>query len=62
MDGLRNSTILKYLVLVGKLDIVSLSKLIIEICCHIDTKKASHLEAIKLNKDVLLSVEKTTID
>ena len=48
MARLRNSTILKYLVSVGKPDTVSYPELIIEIHHHIDAEKASNLEASKL--------------
>ena len=54
MVGLRNSTILKYLVSVGKLDTVSYPELISEIRRHIDAEKASNLEASKLSQDMLL--------
>ena len=54
MVGLRNSTVLKYLVSIGKLDTVSYPELIAEICHHIDAEKASNLEASKLSQDILL--------
>lgn len=59
---MRNSTILKYLVSVGKLDTVSYPELIAEICHHIEVKKASNLEASKLSQDVLLGGGKRKID
>ncbi|KAL5542323.1 hypothetical protein UlMin_010033 [Ulmus minor] len=49
MAGLRNSTVLKYLVSVGKPDTVSYPELIAEIRRHINAKKASNLEASKLS-------------
>ena len=54
MAGLRNSTVLKYLVSVGKPNTVSYPELINEICHHINAEKASNLEASKLSQDVLL--------
>ena len=58
MAGLRNSTVLKYLVSVGKPDMVSYPELIYEIHCHINTEKASNLEASKFSQDVLLKDKK----
>ena len=54
MAGLRNSTVLKYLVSVGKPNTVSYPELIDEIRRHINAEKASNLEASKLGQDVLL--------
>ena len=54
MAGLRNSTVLKYLVSFGKPNTVSYLEPIAEICCHIDAEKASNLEASKLSQDILL--------
>ena len=62
MAGLRNSTILKYLVLVGKPDTVSYPELINEICRHIDAEKASNLDASKLSQDILLGGGKRKMD
>ena len=49
MAGLRNSTVLKYLVSVGKPDMVSYPELITEIRRHIDAEKNSNLEANELS-------------
>ncbi|KAL5569919.1 hypothetical protein UlMin_026494 [Ulmus minor] len=54
MAGLRNSTVLKYLVSVEKPNTVSYPELINEIRRHINAEKASNLEASKLSQDVLL--------
>ncbi|KAL5542557.1 hypothetical protein UlMin_010267 [Ulmus minor] len=54
MVGLRNSTVLKYLVSVGKPDTMSYPELITEIRRHIDAEKASNLDASKLSQDILL--------
>ena len=54
MVGLRNSTILKYLVSVGKPNAVSYPELIAEIRRHIDAEKASNLKASKLSQYILL--------
>ncbi|KAL5570453.1 hypothetical protein UlMin_027028 [Ulmus minor] len=54
MARLRNSTVLKYLVSVGKPNTVSYPELIDEIRHHINAEKASNLEASKLSQDVLL--------
>ena len=62
MVGLRNSTILKYLVSVGKLEIVSYPELITEIRRHIDAEKTSNLEASKLSQDILLRGGKRKMD
>ncbi|KAL5541827.1 hypothetical protein UlMin_009537 [Ulmus minor] len=62
MAGLRNSTVLKYLVSVGKLDMVSYPKLINEICRHIDAEKASNLDANKLSQEILLGGGKRKMD
>lgn len=61
MDGLRNSTVLKYLVLVGKPDTVSYPELIAEIHRHIVAEKA-FLEASKLSQDILLEGGKKKLD
>ena len=53
MAGLRNSTVLKYLVSVGKPDTVSYPELIDEIHRHINAEKASNLEASKLSQYML---------
>ena len=45
----RNSTVLKYLVSVGKPDIVLYPELINEIRHHIDAEKASNLDASKFS-------------
>ncbi|KAL5580701.1 hypothetical protein UlMin_013143 [Ulmus minor] len=62
MAGLRNSTVLKYLVSVGKPDTVSYPELITEIRRHIDAEKASNLDASKLSQDILLGGGKRKID
>ncbi|KAL5544988.1 hypothetical protein UlMin_008772 [Ulmus minor] len=62
MAGLRNSTVLKYLVLVGKPDTVSYPELITEIRRHIDAEKASNLDASKLSQDILLGGGKRKMD
>ncbi|KAL5554142.1 hypothetical protein UlMin_041543 [Ulmus minor] len=62
MAGLRNSTVLKYLVSVGKPDTVSYPELITEIRCHIDAEKASNLDASKLSQDILLGGGKRKMD
>ncbi|KAL5557373.1 hypothetical protein UlMin_039609 [Ulmus minor] len=62
MAGLRNSTILKYLVSVGKPDTVSYPELITEIRRHIDAEKASNLDASKLSQDILLGGGKRKMD
>ncbi|KAL5548830.1 hypothetical protein UlMin_004061 [Ulmus minor] len=62
MAGLRNSTVLKYLVSVGKLDTVSYPELITEIRRHIDAEKASNLDASKLSQDILLGGGKRKMD
>ncbi|KAL5571187.1 hypothetical protein UlMin_020784 [Ulmus minor] len=62
MAGLRNSTVLKYKVSVGKPDTVSYSELIIEIRRHIDAEKASNLDASKLSQDILLGGGKRKMD
>lgn len=62
MVGLRNSTFLKYLVLVGKSDTVSCPELIAKIYCHINTKKVSNLEASKLSQDILQGRSKRKMD
>ena len=54
MVGLRNSTIFKYLVSIGKPNTVSYLERIDEIRRHINAKKASNLEASKLSQDMLL--------
>ena len=58
MAGLRNSIVLKYLVSIGKPDMVSYLKLITEIRHHINVEKISNLEGSKLSQDILLSGEK----
>lgn len=60
--GLRNSTVLKYLVSVGKPDTVSYPELISEIRRHIDAEKVSNLEANKLSQDGLLGEGKRKIE
>ncbi|KAL5562775.1 hypothetical protein UlMin_032522 [Ulmus minor] len=62
MAGLRNSTVLKYLVSVGKPDTVSYPELITEIHRHIDAEKASNLDASKLSQDILLGGGKRKMD
>ncbi|KAL5538665.1 hypothetical protein UlMin_044967 [Ulmus minor] len=62
MAGLRNSTVLKYLVSVGKPDTVSYPELITEIRRHIDAEKASNLDASKLSQDILLGGGKRKMD
>ena len=62
MAGLRNSTVLKYLVSVGKPDTVSYPKLITKIRRHIDAEKASNLDASKLSQDILLGGGKRKMD
>ena len=62
MVRLRNSTILKYLVSVRKPDTVSYPKLIAEIHCHIDAKRASNLEASKLSQDIRFGGGKRKLD
>ena len=62
MAGLRNSTVLKYLVSVGKPDTVSYPELITEIRHHIDAEKASNLDASKLSQDILLGRGKRKMD
>lgn len=62
MAGLRNSTILKYLVSVGKPDTVSYPELINEIRRYIDAEKASNLDVSKLSQDILLSGGKIKMD
>ncbi|KAL5576345.1 hypothetical protein UlMin_018044 [Ulmus minor] len=62
MAGLRNSTVLKYLVSVGKPDTVSYPELITETRRHIDAEKASNLDASKLSQDILLGGGKRKMD
>ncbi|KAL5564790.1 hypothetical protein UlMin_027954 [Ulmus minor] len=62
MAGLRNSTVLKYLVSVGKPDTVLYPELITEIRRHIDAEKASNLDASKLSQDILLGGGKRKMD
>ncbi|KAL5571243.1 hypothetical protein UlMin_020840 [Ulmus minor] len=62
MAGLRNSTVLKYLVSIGKPDMVSYPELITEIRRHIDAEKASNLDASKLSQDILLGGGKRKMD
>ncbi|KAL5576657.1 hypothetical protein UlMin_018356 [Ulmus minor] len=62
MAGLRNSTVFKYLVSVGKPDTVSYPELITEIRRHIDAEKASNLDASKLSQDILLGGGKRKMD
>ena len=62
MVGLRNSTVLKYFLSVGKPDTVSYPELIAEIRRHIDVEKASDLEASKLNEYILLGERKRKQD
>ena len=62
MARLKNSTILKYLVSVGKLDTVSYPELITEICRHIDVEKTSNLEASKLSQYILLGRGERNLD
>ena len=62
MAGLRNLTILKYLMSIGKPDTVSYPKLITEICYHIDAEKTSNLEASKLSQYILLGGGKRKMD
>ena len=62
MVGLRNSTVINYLVSVRKPDTISYPKLITEICHHIDVEKTSNLEASKLSQDILLSRGKRKMD
>ena len=62
MVGLRNSTVLKYLVSVGKPDLMSYPKLIAEIRRYIDAEKASNLKANKLSQDILLGGGKRNQD
>ncbi|KAL5540592.1 hypothetical protein UlMin_043541 [Ulmus minor] len=62
MAGLRNSTVLKYLVSVGKPDTVSYPELITEIRRHIDAEKASNLDASNLSQDILLGGGKRKMD
>ena len=52
MAGLRNATILKYMISIE--DNISYHELITEIRCHIQAKRTSDLEASKLNHDILL--------
>lgn len=54
MAGLRSSTIIKYLVSVGRPHTVSYPELIADIRRHIDAKKTSNLEASKIIQDKLL--------
>ena len=54
MARLRNSTVLKYLVSVGKPNMISYPELIVEIRRHIDAEKESNLEASKLSQYILL--------
>ena len=54
MAGLWNSTVLNYLVSVGKPNAVSYPELIAKIRHHIDAEKTSNLEASKLSQDILL--------
>ena len=62
MAGLRNSTVLKYLVSVGKPDMVSYLELITDIRCHIDAEKTSNLEASKLSQYILFDGGKRKMD
>ena len=62
MAGLRNSTVLKYLVSVRKLDTVSYPELINKIRRHRDAEKASNLDASKLSQDILLGGGKRKMD
>ncbi|KAL5547487.1 hypothetical protein UlMin_002718 [Ulmus minor] len=62
MVGLRNLTVLKYLVSVGKPDTVSYPEIITEIRHHIDAEKASNLDASKLSQDILLGGGKRKMD
>ena len=62
MARLRNSTVLKYLVSVGKPDTVSYPELINEIRRHIDAEKATHLDASKFSQDILLGGGKRKMD
>ncbi|KAL5538453.1 hypothetical protein UlMin_044111 [Ulmus minor] len=62
MARLRNSTVLKNLVSVGKPDTVSYPELITEIRRHIDAEKASNLDASKLSQDILLGGGKRKMD
>ena len=52
MAGLRNETVLKYLISIK--DDISYHELITEIHHHIQVERTSNLEAIKLNHDILL--------
>ncbi|KAL5573118.1 hypothetical protein UlMin_022715 [Ulmus minor] len=62
MAGLRNLTVLKYLVSVRKPDTMSYPELINEIRRHIDAEKASNLVASKLSQDILLGGGKRKMD
>ena len=52
MAGLRNSTMLKYMVSIS--ENVTYPELIIEIRRHIEAEKTSNLKASKLSQEVLL--------
>ena len=60
--GLRNSTVFKYLVFVGKPNTVSYPELIDEICHHINVEKAFNLEASKLSQDTFLGGGKMKVN
>ena len=62
MARLRNSTVFKYLVSIGKPNTVSYPELIDEIHCHINAEKASNLEASKLSQDMLLGGRKRKLN
>ena len=52
MAGLRNATVLKYMISIK--DNIYYPELIIEIRCHFQVDKTSDLEASKLSQDVLM--------